>query len=44
MDPFELETYLRENIPLSKALGLRVKIATPQKVILQAPFLKNIES
>ncbi len=37
-----LENYLHEQIPISKALGIRAKEATPQKVTLTAPLAENI--
>lgn len=37
-----LENYLRENIPLSIALGVAVSLATPKTVILTAPIRPNI--
>ena len=38
----DLEIYMHQNIPLSQALGIHVDSATPQKVVLTAPFSKNI--
>lgn len=38
----ELEAYLHSNIPLSAAMGVQVKIATPQRVLLFAPLGPNI--
>lgn len=38
----QLEKYVLENIPLSQALGIQVKSASLQEVILSAPFLNNI--
>lgn len=37
-----LEEYLYQNIPISKALGVKVQQAAPEKVILFAPFASNI--
>lgn len=37
-----LENYLRENIPLTTALGVAVSLATPKNVILSAPIEPNI--
>jgi thioesterase domain-containing protein len=43
-DPPErrLERYLREQIPLSAAMGARVKIATLEQVELSAPLAPNV--
>jgi thioesterase domain-containing protein len=38
----EMEAYLHSNIPLSAAMGVRVKIATPERVLLFAPLGPNI--
>ncbi len=38
----ELEAYLHSNIPLSAAMGVQVKIATPEQVLLCAPLGPNI--
>jgi thioesterase domain-containing protein len=38
----EIEAYLHSNIPLSAAMGVRVKIATPERVLLFAPLEPNI--
>lgn len=38
----ELEGYLHKNIPLSLAMGVGVKVASSQKVVLTAPFANNI--
>lgn len=37
-----LETYLLQHIPISKAMGVEVKSVSPQKVVLKAPFINNI--
>jgi thioesterase domain-containing protein len=37
-----MEKYLHENIPLSARMGMRVKVATPQYVLLAAPLEPNI--
>ena len=37
-----MERYLRENIPLSAAMGVRVRAATPEQVVLYAPLGPNI--
>jgi len=38
----ELEKYLHENIPLSESMGVQVKMATPEQVLLAAPLAPNI--
>jgi thioesterase domain-containing protein len=38
----ELEQYLHENIPLSQLMGVQVKMATPEQVLLAAPLAPNI--
>ena len=38
----EIERYLHRVIPLSAAMGVRVKIATPDRVELAAPLAPNI--
>ena len=38
----EMEAYLHSNIPLSAAMGVRVRIATPERVVLFAPLGPNI--
>jgi thioesterase domain, putative len=42
MQEIELQEYLYEHIPLSKALGISVRQATMERVILQAPLALNI--
>lgn len=37
-----LDDYLLEHIPISKAMGVKVKIASQEKVVLEAPFINNI--
>lgn len=37
-----LEQYLHESIPLSKAIGVEVQEATTEHVVLAAPFTPNI--
>jgi thioesterase domain-containing protein len=37
-----VERYLHENIPLSAAMRVQVKVATPQRVLLSAPLGPNI--
>lgn len=41
-EKIELEKYLHKNIPISKAMGIEVFTASKDKVILKAPFAKNI--
>jgi thioesterase domain-containing protein len=41
-DADEVEAYLRSNIPLSAAMGVQVKVATPERVLLFAPLEPNI--
>ena len=38
----EIEAYLHSNIPLSAAMGVEVRIATPERVLLFAPLGPNI--
>jgi len=38
----DLQTYLYANIPLSAAMGVQVKVATPVYVLLSAPLAPNI--
>lgn len=38
----EVEQYLHRNIPLSAAMGIRVRLATPGRVELWAPLAPNI--
>jgi thioesterase domain-containing protein len=38
----EVEQYLHRHIPLSAAMGVRVKLATPGRVELAAPLAPNI--
>jgi thioesterase domain-containing protein len=42
MSTTEVEAYLHSNIPLSAAMGVQVKIATPERVLLFAPLGPNI--
>lgn len=37
-----LQCYLYEHIPLSEAIGIKVELASLEKVILSAPFANNI--
>jgi thioesterase domain-containing protein len=38
----DVEAYLHSNIPLSAAMGVQVKVATPERVLLYAPLGPNI--
>jgi thioesterase domain-containing protein len=38
----EIESYLYSNIPLSAAMGVQVKVAAPDHVLLAAPLGPNI--
>jgi thioesterase domain-containing protein len=38
----DVEAYLHSNIPLSAAMGVQVKVATPERVLLFAPLRPNI--
>src|SRR6202008_3057503 len=38
----EVEQYLHRNIPLSAAMGVRVKVAGPRRIELTAPLAPNI--
>lgn len=42
MNPADLQAYLYEQIPMSKALGILVKKAELRRVVLQAPIDVNI--
>jgi thioesterase domain-containing protein len=42
MQPQALQDYLYAHIPLSKAMAVEVKTATPQGVLLSAPLAPNI--
>jgi len=37
-----MENYLHRNIPLSAAMGVQVRVATPEHVLLFAPLAPNI--
>lgn len=37
-----LESYLYDNIPLSRAMGIRVLIASPARILLECPLEPNI--
>jgi thioesterase domain-containing protein len=38
----EIEQYLHRHIPLSAAMGVRVRLATPERVELAAPLAPNL--
>jgi len=38
----DMQSYLHSNIPLSMAMGVQVKVATPAHVLLSAPLAPNI--
>ena len=38
----QLERYLHESIPLTRALGVKVKIASPARVLLECPLEPNV--
>ncbi|MBI1332317.1 MAG: thioesterase domain-containing protein [Armatimonadetes bacterium] len=38
----QIERYLHDSIPLTKALGLRVRFASPERVLLECPLEPNI--
>ncbi|CCB87066.1 MULTISPECIES: YiiD C-terminal domain-containing protein [Parachlamydia] len=38
----KVEAYLYAHIPITQAMGIKVELATPQKVILFAPLANNI--
>lgn len=42
MTEAELETYLHDNIPLTRAMAVRVVSIAPDKVVLGAPLAPNI--
>lgn len=42
MNASELQTYLHEHIPLTAAMQVEVRVATPEEVILGAPLGPNI--
>ncbi len=42
MNAKELEAYLRDRIPLSAAMAVEVRAATPEGVLLYAPIAPNI--
>src|SRR5262245_8430039 len=41
MECLELEQYLHESIPLSKAMGVQVRKSKPEHVVLAAPLIPN---
>ena len=38
----QLEKYLHESIPMTRALGLKVKFASPERVLLECPLEPNL--
>jgi len=42
MTPGDLERYLHEHIPLSEAMGIKVRAATSDRIELTAPLAPNI--
>ena len=42
MERRELEQYLHESIPLSKAMGVQVRKSNPEHVVLAAPLTPNV--
>lgn len=42
MTPSEIEAYVRENIPIAAAIGLRVLEASSERVVLEAPLEPNL--
>ena len=42
MQPEELQVYLHQNIPITKAMGVQVRKSQPGEVILFAPIAPNI--
>jgi thioesterase domain-containing protein len=42
LSAMEIERYLHRNIPLSAAMGVRVKMAGPHRIELAAPLAPNI--
>lgn len=38
----DLEEYLHKHIPISSAMGIGVELATPERIVLGAPFSNNI--
>ena len=42
MNEKEIEAYLHQHIPVSKAMGIQVECVSSHEVILQAPFSNNI--
>ena len=38
----QLERYLHESIPLTKAMGLRIVVASPARVLIECPLEPNI--
>jgi thioesterase domain-containing protein len=42
VQPLDLERYLHEHIPLSKAMAVAVEVVSPDEVVLRAPLAPNI--
>jgi thioesterase domain-containing protein len=42
MERRELERFLHEHIPLSKAIGIKVQASNAERVVLSAPLVPNI--
>lgn len=42
MNPADLEHYLHDHIPLSKAMAVSVASVAPHEVVLRAPLAPNI--
>jgi thioesterase domain-containing protein len=42
VNPLDLQTYLHEHIPLSKAMAVSVVESSPRRVVLVAPLAPNI--
>src|SRR5512140_638693 len=42
MDCQELEQFLHEHIPLSKAIGIEVQESNTERVVLSAPLIPNV--
>ena len=40
--PLDLEAYLHEKIPLTRAMGIRVLATGPRQLVLEAPLAPNI--
>ncbi len=42
MERRELEQFLHEHIPLSKAIGIKVQVSNAERVVLSAPLTPNL--